>query len=167
MWSKTRQILESRVADDLKGRVRYRWDVYRMDGHCPTECHVMSIFVDGECWFHTNQRFWDVKYGSKPEPKDNDIIRETGLVENYWGDTVSKYIHQFLNVLSIDEAIAHDNYFIRLLAVLDARLGRRRIKVLADNIDNEPEWVRKWIMLRAERKEAQNEQEEQREQNAN
>jgi len=93
MWSKTRQVLESRLADGLKGRVSYHWDVYRRDGKCPTECHVMSIFVDGECWFHTNQRFWDVKYGTRPEPKDNDIIRETG------------------------------------------------------NIDNEPEWFRKWILL--------------------
>ena len=143
MWSKTRQVLESRLAEDLKGRVGYHWDVYRMDGKCRTECHVMSIFVDGECWFHTNQRFWDVKYGKRPEPNDNDIIRETGLVE-----TVSKYIHQFLNVLSIEEAISHENYFIRLLAILDARLGKRRIKVLADNIDNEPEWFRKWILLR-------------------
>ena len=148
MWSKTRQVLENRLADGLKGMVRYHWDVYRMDGKCRTECHVMSIFVDGECWFHTNQRFWDVKYGTRPEPKDNDIIRETGLVENYWGNTVSEYIHQFLNVLSIDEAISHENYFIRLLAVLDARLGKRRIKALADNIDNEPEWFRKWILLR-------------------
>jgi hypothetical protein len=53
-----------------------------------------------------------------------------------------------LNVLSIEEAISHENYFIRLLAVLDTRLGKRRIKVLADNIDNEPEWFRKWILLR-------------------
>ena len=139
MWSKTKQILESRLPKDLKGRVSYRWDVYRRDGHCPTECHVMSIFVDGECWFHTNQRFWDVKYGSKPEPKDIDVIRETGLVENYWGDTVSEYIHQFLNVLSIDEAIAHDNYFIRMLALLDSRLGKRRVRKIAENAKDEPE----------------------------
>lgn len=71
------------------------------------------------------------------------------FVENYWGDSVSEYIHQFLNVLSIEEAIAHDNYFIRLLAVLDARLGKRRIKALAANLGNEPEWFRKWILLRA------------------
>ena len=83
MWSKTRQILESRLANDLKGRVCYHWDVYRMDGKCRTECHVFSIFVDGTCWFHTDQRFWDVKYGARPEPRDNDIIREFGLVENY------------------------------------------------------------------------------------
>ena len=123
-------MLEGRLPDDLKGRVGFHWDVYRREGHCPTECHVMSIFVDGECWFHTNQRFWDVKYGAKPEPRDDDIIRETGLVENYWGDTVSEYIHQFFNVLSIEEAIVHDNYFIRLLAVLTHDLGNAGSKRL-------------------------------------
>ena len=34
------------------------------------------------------------------------------------------------------------------LAVIDARLGKCRIKALADNIENEPEWLRKWIQLR-------------------
>ena len=29
MWSKTRQVLESRLADDLKGRVFYHYDVYQ------------------------------------------------------------------------------------------------------------------------------------------
>ena len=148
MWSKTKQALESRLAEGLKGRVKFNYAVYRMDGKCPTECQVLSILVDGESWFHTNQRFWIEKYKTRPEPEDNDIIRETGLVENYWGG-VMKHVHQYLNVLSIEEAIAHENYFIRLLAVLDARLGKRKVKELADNVANEPEWFRKWIMLRA------------------
>ncbi len=148
MWSRTKQALESRLAEGLKGRVAYNYAVYRMDGKCPTECQVLSILVDGESWFHTNQRFWIEKYKTRPEPEDIDIIRETGLVENYWGG-VMKYVHQYLNVLSIEEAIAHENYFIRLLAVLDARLGKRKIRELAANVANEPEWFRKWIMLRA------------------
>ena len=153
MWSKTRQVLESRLAANLKGRISYHYDVYRTS-KCKekpwwwTTMHVLSIFVDGTPWFCTNQRFWDEKYKCRPEPKDEDVIRETGFVQNDFGD-VMKYVHEFLNVLSIDEAIAHDNYFIRLLAVLDSRLGRRRVKELADNIDNEPEWFRKWILLRA------------------
>ena len=155
MWSKTRQVLESRLADDLKGRVCYHYDVYRGKKHPVkrdwySEAHVISILVDGTPWFCTNQGFWIEKYKCyKPEPKDIDIIRETGKVPCEDGMYALEYIHQFLNVLSIDEAIAHDNYFIRLLAVLDARLGKRRIKALADNIENEPEWFRKWILLRA------------------
>lgn len=145
MWSKTRQILESRLADDLKGRVCYHYDVYHTK-KCKgkpgwnTEMRVMSILVDGNPWFCTNP--------SNSEG-DLDVIRDKGIVGDGWGSEM-EYIHQFLNVLSIDEAIAHDNYFIRLLAVLDARLGKRRIKALAANIGNEPEWFRKWIQLRAE-----------------
>lgn len=37
--------------------------------------------------------------------------------------------------------------------VLEGRLAEdlkgRKIRELADNIDNEPEWFRKWILLRA------------------
>ena len=153
MWSKTKQALESRLAEGLKGRVAYNYAVHRMDGKCPTECQVLSILVDGESWFHTNQRFWIEKYKTRPEPEDIDIIRETGLVENYWGG-VMEHVHQYLNVLSIEEAIAHENYFIRLLAVLDARLGKRKIRELAANVANEPEWFRKWILLRARGTEA-------------
>lgn len=59
-----------------------------------------------------------------------------------------KYVHQFLNVLSIDEAISSGNYFIRMLALLNSRLGKRRIRKLAEHVEEEPEWFRKWIMLR-------------------
>ena len=34
------------------------------------------------------------------------------------------------------------------LAVIDARLGKRRIPALADNIENEPARLRKWLQLR-------------------
>ena len=30
MWSKTRQVLEGRLAENLKGRVRFQYDVYRI-----------------------------------------------------------------------------------------------------------------------------------------
>ena len=155
MWSKTKQALESRLAEGLKGRVSYHYDVYRTK-KCKEKpwwggstMHVLSILVDGTPWFCSNPMFFREKYGKHPMPPDEEIIRETGWVACEWGRPATGYIHQYLNVLSIEEAIAHENYFIRLLAVLDARLGRRKIKELADNVANEPEWFRKWILLRA------------------
>ena len=145
MWSKTKQTLESRLPEDLKGRVKYQYDVYR-DGS--SEIQAMSIRVDGEVWFCTDPRFWRElgKRGWK-DNETNNVIKETGYVGNSWGEAM-KYVHQFLNVLSIDEAIVSDNYFIRLLAMLDSRLGKRRIRKIAEHIENEPEWFRKWIGLR-------------------
>ena len=154
MWSKTKQALESRLAEGLEGRISYHYDVYRTN-KCKekpgwwTTMHVLSIFVDGTPWFSSNPMFNREKYREYPMPPDEEIIRETGLVACEWGRPATQYIHQFLNVLSIEEAITHDNYFIRLLAVLDSRLGKRKIRELVDNIANEPEWFRKWILLRS------------------
>ena len=77
------------------------------------------------------------------------MIRETGFVRCDFGFGAPQFIGKFLS-MSIDEAFTHDNYFIRLLAVLDKRVGKRRLRPLLDNIENEPEWFRKWIRLRCE-----------------
>ena len=74
------------------------------------------------------------------------------VATNYAGGFLNTCIHEYLNELSIGQAITHDNYFIRLLAVLDVRLGKRKIKALVDNVENEPEWFRKWILLRGVQK---------------
>ncbi|MBR5957222.1 MAG: hypothetical protein IKZ99_02545 [Salinivirgaceae bacterium] len=159
MWSKTRQILKSKLADSLKDRVDYHYDVYRTNKcrkikahwrwHC-TEMHVLSIIVDGEAWFCTNPKFYWLKGYGPHGRTEEDVIRETGYVGCEWGYDATGFIHEYLNELSIDEAFTHDNYFIRLLAVLDSRVGKRRLRPLLDNIENEPEWFRKWILLRCE-----------------
>lgn len=150
MWSKTKQVLESRLPEDLKGRVKYQYDVYR-DGN--SQIQAFSIIVDGTPWFCTNPKFLDELYNNTPaeirykEGTDLDIIKRTGYVNNSWGEAM-KYVHDFLNVLSIEESIESDNYFIRMLALLNSRLGKRRIRKMAQYIDQEPEWFRKWIRLR-------------------
>ncbi len=47
----------------------------------------------------------------------------------------------------------NENCFIRLLAFLDRRLGKRRLRELVKNVESEPEWLRPWIRLRAESEE--------------
>jgi len=59
-------------------------------------------------------------------------------------------IHNYLNVYTIDKCLNHENYFYRILSVLDRRTGKRKIKSLLENIDSEPEWFRKYINLRAD-----------------
>lgn len=76
-----------------------------------------------------------------------DVMKRTGYVANEWGEAM-RHVHRFLNELSIEESLSNENYFIRLLAVLDSRAVRRRIRKIAENIEEEPEWFRKWIGLR-------------------
>jgi hypothetical protein len=156
MWSKTKWALEQRLADSLKNRVSFSFSVKRT---FYSELHVMYIHVDSDVWFASNPNSFNERKKRAKEIGDSDtaqieMIRDTGLVGvgklEYPEYDVTNYIHQYLNELSIDEAFTHDNYFIRLLAVLDGRIGKRRLRPLLDNIDNEPEWFRKWIRLRCE-----------------
>ena len=154
MWSKTRQILKSKLADSLKDRVDYHYDVYhtkinkkKPDWHI--EMDVLSIIVDGKALFCTNPNIYDYLYRRSNKKTEEELIRETGMVGCEDGLGAPQFIGKFLS-MSIDEAFTHDNYFIRLLAVLDKRVGKRRLRPLLDNIENEPEWFRKWIRLRCE-----------------
>ena len=156
MWSKTRWALEQRLAESLKKRVSYSFAVKRT---FYSELHTMYIHVGGEVWFATNPKSYDerekrVKEIGNSDTAQIEVVRNTGLVgvgkREYPEYAVTDCIHQYLNELSIDEAFTHDNYFIRLLALLDNRVGKRRLRPLLDNIDNEPEWFRKWIRLRCE-----------------
>ena len=158
MWSKTKWALEQRLAECLKGRVSYSYTAKRVN-HKPwgMDMWVMYIYVDKEIWLATNPNYYDElgnreRFNTNKNDAVNQTIRETGLVKTGWimADDVMAFIHQYLNVLSVDESLTNDNYFIRLLAVLDGRIGKRRLRPLLDNIDNEPEWFRKWIRLRCE-----------------
>lgn len=60
-----------------------------------------------------------------------------------------KWNYDYLNVLPYEECLQSDNYFIRLLALLDRRHGKHRFKKIVENIEQEPEWFRKWVRLRA------------------
>ena len=60
MWSKTKQVLTERMADSLKKRVRYNFEVYTTN-----KCHWWSetsvIYVDGERWFSTKFYYYLLK----------------------------------------------------------------------------------------------------------
>lgn len=62
-------------------------------------------------------------------------------------DSIMRCIHKYLNVYSARECLNSENYILKLLAVLDRRIGKRTVKKLADNIPNEPGWFRIFILL--------------------
>jgi hypothetical protein len=118
---------------------------------------VFSILVDGEVWFATNSNYYNVLYDLPylyrySEEGKLHIIKKFGYVQavDNGSDNVMFFVHKFLNELSFDESLNNENYFIRLLALLDKRLGKRRLKALVEGVDSEPEWFRKWIKLRME-----------------
>ena len=165
MWSKTRQALLERLAPSLEGRVDYHYVVHDRRKHGKGRSRgtmdVFEIRVDGATRFATNPRFYTEFYGKPWNERENreaerklrdEIIRETGfVVAGSSGDTdVMRFVHEYLNELTLDGALKSENRFIRLLAFLDRRLGKRRLKTLLDGVGEEPEWLRGWLLLRAE-----------------
>ena len=173
MWNKTRKGLLERLAPALRRRVDYCYEVYthrntkreRGKGFWPrSEASVFEIRVDGETKFATTPEFWSEdcrRFFLKDDSGDSrenglKIVNETGFLRTGDGGDdgeVMAYVHEYLNVLSFDEALRSGNGFIRLLAFLDRRLGKRRLRELVKNVESEPEWLRPWIRLRAESEE--------------
>ena len=167
MWSKTRKALNDRLADCLKNRVNYNFMVYTSTPYkwC-TEMPVFYIHVDKKTWFASNPMFYSAageymnehmnydlsgdEYWQEYYAKDRDAglyaIRETGMVDIY---KLMSRIHIYINEINIHDAINGDDYFYRMLAIMDRRIGKRSIKKLLDNIENEPLWIKKYIYLRA------------------
>lgn len=164
MWSKTRKSLNNRLADSLKKQVSYSFESYVINRH---ELPVFKIVVNKKTWFMSNLFLFNVSCSTQnklmktlppgmtyyekcvlTERKASEItIHDTGLADV---DMIMKYIHEFLNVISVDECLSGKNYFHYLLSLLDRRVGKRRIKTILENINNEPEWIRRFIILRAE-----------------
>lgn len=63
MWSRTRKLMEDRLANCLKKRVSYTYDVFETN-HCKywTTMYVFNIKVDKEKWFCTNPNFYNASY---------------------------------------------------------------------------------------------------------
>lgn len=155
------------MAGCLKKRVRYNFEVYTTN-KCGwySEMSVFYIYVDDELWFASNPKYYWEEGAYLSRNVDHNLPRD-----EYWEtyrkaypdavdyasshglmavDRLMQLVHEYLNVLSIKECLDSGNYILKMFAVLDRRAGKRTIKRLADNISNEPEWFRKYIILRAE-----------------
>ena len=136
-WSKLKKLVEDRFAPSVKGRVAINSAAY---GNCSCGhawLTIDKIIVANFCtraFFNRGPTFVSLTKGFIP-----------GMIP---GDISNKYKHQFteygelsrqdafkacfssLHDLSIDEALISDNPLIQSLAVLDYRVGKRRLKTI-------------------------------------
>lgn len=151
-WSKTRQELESRLAGCLKNRVFYSFAVHHSKRYIRSiDMPIFYLRVDKQTWFASNPQFYAARaqlsdFQKMPENADFSSIYESGYVDV---DRVMEYVHQYLNVYSLTDCLESGNYFLYMLAILDRRLGKRRLHEILDHLEQEPVWIRKYILLRA------------------
>ena len=149
-WSKLRSTLEERFAPALQGRVRLHQARYR---HAHEELGRVWVAVDGEerAAFATGARWRHVREGADRLMDEREAWGSPAAYEQAVADAAEAarragvhgdedVLHELEASLSlpVDAALASESPLLRALAVLDARVGKRRLRALAAAADEHP-----------------------------
>jgi len=158
-FSAMRKILEQEnICDALKGRVRYFATRYR-ESH--DEEGRVAVLVDDVEVMQSSWFLWMQKYHEFVEATRGS--RNIGLNDEYWKKVNIETHNQggfdqfgFYNAFykyqnqSIDDSFADDDPLIRLFAVLDKRIGKRRLPLILETMNSQPDWLKPFYLLRLE-----------------
>lgn len=144
-WSKIRDKLENEyLAYSLRGHIQYFATSY---SKCPDHEGRAAIMLDGKEIISGS--YWEQWSKASLLPKDETL--ETRLKNEFplMDNTAVKYgqfdqrcfyeaFHEFDNQ-SIGQSLASENMLVRILSVLDKRIGKRRLERMGISVSLEPE----------------------------
>ncbi|MDR1000554.1 MAG: hypothetical protein LBL96_07130 [Clostridiales bacterium] len=157
-WSAMRKCLErDYLCDSLKGRVQYFATRYR-EPH-DNEGRV-AIRIDGRevyksCWYD-----WTIKrdiawkefnlamgrnssYIEACDVIELEALNKGGFDQFLFYDAFYEYHNQ-----SISESLKSKDPIVRLFAIFDKRVGKRRLAEYVNDIEKQPEWLQFFYGLR-------------------
>ena len=144
-WSKLKKAIENHFCDELKDRVKIHFTVYRAE-HEPESRYWIT--VDGKEIINVSELKWVIEYyGLADELRNiNDckdfrdenqkegyyqaytdaekILKAKGMLPDYeFGNSLKGYLS-----LPFEDALNSENPVFKALAMIDKRLGKRRLK---------------------------------------
>jgi len=135
-WSKLKSEVESRFCDSMKKRVSINSTAY---GAC--SCGHAWITLDKVLIanFCTRAYYNNIYYEKRGEVEE---IREKNKkydnLENTYGELSRQDVYEscwaYIHDLSIEQAVLSDNPLIQSLAMIDKRLGKRKLKEIDMNL---------------------------------
>lgn len=140
-WSEMRKKLEQEyLADCLRGRIQYFITHYRKDHD---DGGRACIRLDGEeilCgdWFAACRHCW-------PSALDDELLDLGAFDHGSFKCAFRRFDNQ-----SIEESLQSDDLLIRIFAILDRRVGKRRLEQMRKSIQEEPAHFQAFYMLRME-----------------
>lgn len=157
-WSGTRKKLEEDyLCPALRGRVRYFATTYR-ESHDQGMARA-AILVDGTEVLKGDCVTYFRVLGERARGLDEQGLswREVSLqakrsvLKDGLFDPWSFYVaFQIFDNQSIESSLADEHPIVRIFALLDRRLGKRRLAALEETIEQELDWVRPFYLLRME-----------------
>lgn len=155
-WSGIRKKLENEyLADSLKGRVSYFATSY---SRAPDHIGRAAIKLDGEevfksDYFKLSQFQWKAYQNKLNYDKSNisqawseswgEAINNGGFDNHCFYEAFNEYDNQ-----SIEASLESNNALVRTFAVLDRRVGKRRLKELSGIWIDEQDWVVFFLKVR-------------------
>ncbi len=143
-WKGMKKYLErDMLCLSLRGRVSYHFELYpRFSRHCG----CFRVALDGK----TVKKFGYYHAGGKMDWVEGcpDVIPMENRDE-YTDWEFSEALKAYRNQ-PIAESLASPNPMVRLFAIVDRRVGKRTLQQLADTVENQPEWLRKFYRARLE-----------------
>lgn len=145
------------LCDELKERVtffltRYH-EVHNSYGRA-------SIRLDGKelicfSWIEMYHQETDISNLSE-ENNENSYSELTAMMKPKWDMNCTYYERNFIDAvlqfrnMSIQDALQSKNFIIKILAIMDRRVGKRTLMRIADDKDylNYPKWVQQFYELR-------------------
>lgn len=158
-WSGVRKRLEEDLlAECLRGRIQYFCTSY---SKCPDHEGRVAVRFDGREIVKGNYFDWYCHYSMKyselsqsnPKltPHERFKAADKATLHNGHFDQCCFYeAYREFNAHSITENLNSENSIVRMLAILDRRVGKRQLLKLVDKVDKEPEWLRQFYIIRFE-----------------
>lgn len=151
-WSKQKKRIENNFCDNLKKRLSINLTHYRAE-HEPES--RFWITLDGEEIFSVSKMQWlnewikirkDYKECEGAENQCDYAKNVMNVNGDYYIDDIQNSLEQYPN-LSIEEVLHSNNFIIKALAIIDTRLGKRRL-ISMTFIENEHSLVKKLYKIR-------------------
>ena len=168
-WSSIRKRLEQDLlCEKLRGRVKYFRTIYHS---APDEYGRFAIRVDGKEVFRANpyneREIWKIEREIKEEKhipprewtgkedlydEENRQTEETarrraadeGFVDSF---DIPQAIRKYLNQ-DISASLSDEDPVVRLFAILDRRVGKRRLQGISEHVWEHPAWLQTFYRLR-------------------
>ena len=155
-WSSIRYKLENEyLALSLRGRIQYFVTRYKFSHDQEGRA---AILLDGKEVLRGN--YYNKFFKSDLFPRDEKYSHRIRNEYSYM-DEVALDLGCFdqrcfyssfeeFDTQSIDESLKSDNLFVRIFAILDRRIGKRRLLKIREEIENEPEIIQFFYNVRVE-----------------
>ena len=156
-WSGLNKWLNECLCEELKGRITYFLTRY----HKVHDSYGRAaILLDGKelvcfSWIEMYRKEWAVHEVWRQD-KSQSNLDMYDIMKPQWDANCTYCEMDFLNAvlefrnLSIQEALDSEDYIIKILGVLDKRVGKRTLQKIkkAEEYKKYPEWVRQFYELR-------------------